>query len=120
MSRTASQENYLETILILSTKNPVVRAVDIASELGFSKPSISLATKNLKESGYITITPQGYIYLTESGKAIAETIFERHQIITKVLVHLGVPEKIAEEDACRIEHVISETSFKAIKKHGNI
>lgn len=118
MSRTESQENYLETILILSTKKPVVRSVDIANELGFSKPSVSLAMKTLKEANLITITSEGYIYLTDEGLKIAKTIYERHQVITKMLVFIGVPENIAEEDACRIEHVISETTFEAIKKHG--
>ena len=118
MHRSESQENYLETILILSTKKPVVRSVDIANELGFSKPSVSLATKHLKEANLITITPEGYIYLTEHGKKIADTIYERHCVITNMLMALGVPADIAEEDACRMEHVISETSFEAIKKHG--
>lgn len=118
MARTESQENYLETILILSKSKPVVRSVDIANELGFSKPSVSLATKTLRESGMITITSEGYIYLTEEGKRIAESVYERHQVITDMLVALGVPADIAEEDACRIEHVISETTFEAIKKHG--
>ena len=118
MSRTESQENYLETILMLSEKKPVVRAVDIANELGFSKPSVSLAMKNLKSSELITITPEGYIYLTEDGMEIAKSIYERHQVITELLTHLGIPADIAEEDACRIEHVISETTFEAIRKHG--
>lgn len=118
MGRTESQENYLETILILSKKKPVVRAVDIANELGFSKPSVSSATKTLRESELITITPEGYIYLTEEGQHIAETIYERHQVITELLTRLGVPSDIAEEDACRIEHVISKETFDAIKKHG--
>ena len=118
MARTESQENYLETILILSKKKPVVRSVDIANELGFKKPSISIAVKNLKEQEYITVTPEGYIYLTPAGAKIAKSIYERHQILTNALTRLGVPAEIAEEDACRIEHVISEETFKAIKAHG--
>lgn len=117
MARTESQENYLETILILSEKKPVVRSVDIANELGFKKPSISVAMKNLREQDYITVTPEGYIYLTPSGLKIAQTIYERHHVLTDALIQLGVPARIAEEDACRIEHVISEDSFQAIKKH---
>lgn len=118
MKSTESQENYLETILILSAKKPVVRSVDIANELGFQKPSVSIAMKNLKEQGHITVTPEGYIYLTDSGRKIAGTIYERHQTITNILIRLGVPTDIAEEDACKIEHVISQTTFDAIKKHG--
>lgn len=117
MNHTESMENYLETILILSRTKPVVRSVDIAEELGFSKPSVSVATKKLKESGHITVTKEGYIYLTDSGKEIAETILERHELISQWLIFLGVDEKTAMEDACRIEHVISPESFAAIKNH---
>lgn len=117
MNHTESMENYLETILILSRTKPVVRSVDIAEELGFSKPSVSVATKKLKESGHITVTKEGYIYLTDSGKEIAETILERHELISQWLIFLGVDEKTAMEDACRIEHVISPESFSAIKNH---
>lgn len=116
MARTESQENYLETILILSKKKPVVRSVDIAAELGFSKPSISIAIKNLKAQGLVTVTPEGFIYLTDAGAQIAGGVYERHQVLTDALVRLGVPEKIAEEDACRIEHIISEETFQAIKE----
>lgn len=116
MERTESQENYLEVILMLSKKKPVVRSVDIANELGFKKPSISIAMKNLKELEYITVTPEGYIYLTETGIKIAQGIYERHQIITDLLVSLGVAADTAEDDACRIEHVISEDTFQALKK----
>ena len=112
-----SAENYLESILMLSKKLPVVRSIDIANELGFKKSSVSIAMKNLRESGHITVTKEGYIYLTESGKEIAEMIYERHQLLTSWLIRLGVDPKIAEEDACRIEHVISEESFEAIKHH---
>lgn len=117
MERTESQENYLETILILSRKKPVVRSVDIANELGYKKPSISVAMKNLREQNHITVTPEGYIYLTESGLKIANTIYERHEVLTNYLTRLGVNPKVAEEDACRIEHIISEETFTAIKNH---
>lgn len=120
MKRTESQENYLETILLLSKKKPVVRSVDIANELGFAKPSISIAVKNLKEQEYITVTPEGYIYLTSTGLQVAQNIYERHQVLTNALIQLGVPTKTAEEDACRIEHVISEATFDAVKKHVNL
>ena len=112
-----SAENYLETILVLSKKLPVVRSVDISNELGFKKSSVSIAMKNLREKGHITVTDAGYIYLTESGKQIADLIHERHELLSSWLVRLGVPEEIATEDACRIEHVISKESFAAIKNH---
>ena len=112
-----SSENYLETILILSKSHPVVRSVDVAEELGFKKSSVSVAMKNLREREHITVTKEGYIYLTESGRVIAEMIYERHQLLSAWLVKLGVDEKIAAEDACKIEHVISQESFDAIKKH---
>ena len=112
-----SAENYLETILLLSKKLRVVRSVDIANELGYKKSSISIAMKHLREKNHITVSPEGYIDLTETGLAIAEMVFERHEIITSVLTALGVPEEIASEDACRIEHVISQESFDAIKDH---
>ena len=112
-----SAENYLETILVLSKKLPVVRSVDISNELGFKKSSVSIAMKNLREKGHITVTDAGYIYLTESGKQIADMIYEGHELLSSWLVRLGVPEEIATEDACRIEHVISKESFAAIKNH---
>lgn len=116
-----SAENYLETILMLSKELPVVRSVDIANELGFKKSSVSVAMKNLREKNHITVTKAGFIYLTDSGKEIAEMIYERHQLISSCLIKLGVPEEIAAEDACRIEHVISKESFEALKKHiGNM
>lgn len=117
MKTNESAENYLETILILSHKLPVVRSVDIATELGFKKPSVSVAMKNLREKGHIRVTDAGYIYLTDEGKEIAEMIYERHDILTKCLIALGVSDKTAEEDACKIEHVISRESFQAIKAH---
>lgn len=117
MNVNESAENYLETILILSKKRPVVRSVDIAEELGFKKSSVSVAMKNLREKNHITVTKEGYIYLTNSGREIAEMIYERHELLTAWLVRLGVDPEIAAEDACRIEHVISKESFEAIKKH---
>lgn len=117
MANTESAENYLETILILSKKLPVVRSVDVATELGFKKSSVSIAMKNLRQKQHITVTDAGYIYLTDSGREIAEMIYERHQLISSWLMTLGVPEDIATEDACRMEHVISKESFEALKKH---
>ncbi len=111
-----SAENYLETILILSHSHPVVRSVDVAEELGFKKSSVSVAMKNLREKNHITVTREGFIYLTDSGREIAEMIYERHQLLTAWLTHLGVDPKVAAQDACRIEHVISPESFEAIKK----
>lgn len=110
-----SAENYLETILVLSQKLPVVRSVDIANELNFKKSSVSIAMKNLREKNHIRVTDAGFIYLTDSGKEIAEMIYERHKWISETLIRLGVPEEIATEDACRIEHVISRESFNALK-----
>ena len=112
-----SAENYLETILMLSKKLPVVRSVDIANELDFKKSSVSIAMKNLREGGKITVTQAGYIYLTDSGRAIAEMIYERHEWLTNWLISLGVDSNIAAEDACKMEHVISKESFEALKNH---
>ncbi|MDD6291217.1 MAG: metal-dependent transcriptional regulator [Lachnospiraceae bacterium] len=112
-----SAENYLETILILSKKLPVVRSVDIANELGYKKSSVSIAMKNLREKNQITVTDAGFIYLTDEGKQIAEMIYERHELLSECLVRLGVDSQTAAEDACRIEHVISAESFSAIKSH---
>lgn len=117
MATNESSENYLETILILSKTLPVVRSVDVATELGFKKSSVSIAMKNLREKEYITVSDSGYIHLTDAGREIAEMIYERHELFTKWLVNLGVDEKIAAEDACKMEHVISRESFEAIKKH---
>ena len=114
-----SAENYLETILVLSETLPVVRSVDVANELGFKKSSVSVAMKNLREKEHITVTDAGFIYLTESGRKIAEMIRERHQLLTMWLTKLGVPQEIASEDACKLEHVLSTESFEAIKKYAN-
>ena len=102
-----SAENYLETILRLSERLPHVRSIDIVNELDFSKPSVSVAMKNLRQNGYILMDSDGYITLTDAGMEIASKIYERHKILTSVLT----------QDACKMEHVISETSFQAIKKH---
>lgn len=114
-----SAENYLETIYVLSKELPVVRSVDIANELGFKKSSVSVAMKNLREKEHITVTDAGFIYLTDSGKRIAEMIHERHELLAAWLTKLGVSEDIASEDACKLEHVLSKESFEAIKKHAN-
>ena len=114
-----SAENYLETILILSQSKGKgeVRSIDIVNELEFSKPSVSVAMKNLRENGYITVDKDGYIRLTDKGLEIAEKMYERHTLLSQWLIKLGVDEKVAVEDACRMEHVISAESFAAIKKH---
>lgn len=112
-----SAENYLETILILSKRMGAVRSIDIANELDFSKPSVSVAMKNLREGGYISTDANGYITLLDKGLHIAENIYERHTLLSEWLVRLGVDEKTAAEDACRIEHVLSKESFDAIKRH---
>lgn len=111
-----SGENYLEAILILKERNGYVRSIDVAHELGFSKPSVSRAMSVLKREGHIEMDGLNQILLTESGRKIAETIYERHQVLSKFLVSLGVDEKIAVADACRIEHVISPESFDKIKE----
>ena len=112
-----SAENYLETILILRQKNGQVRSVDIAAHLGFSKPSVSVAMKHFRENGFITIEDGGSIVLTEAGLEIAERTFERHNLIKRVLTALGVSPETAREDACRIEHVISEESFEKLRSY---
>lgn len=116
MSNTRSSENYLETILMLSKKLPVVRSVDIAIELNYSKPSVSVAMKHLREDGCIVVSQAGFITLTEKGMEIASSIYERHTVLTKWLISLGVDPKVAAEDACEMEHQISDESFRAMKK----
>lgn len=111
-----SGENYLEAILVLKNRNGYVRAIDVAHELGFSKPSVSRAMSILKKEGHIETDPLNQILLTESGKKIAETIYERHQVLTKFLESIGVDSETAANDACRIEHVISPVSFEKIKE----
>ncbi|MCL2793543.1 MAG: metal-dependent transcriptional regulator [Spirochaetaceae bacterium] len=112
-----SIENYLETILVLSHNDKQVRSIDIVNELDYSKPSVSVAMKNLRAKGYIEVDGDGYITLTESGKKIAESIYERHMLISDWLIFLGVDRKTAVNDACKMEHCMSEKSFLAIKKH---
>ncbi|RDU24711.1 metal-dependent transcriptional regulator [Anaerosacchariphilus polymeriproducens] len=119
MTINESAENYLETILILSKTLPVVRSIDIATELGFKKSSVSVAMKNLRTNNYITVTDSGFIYLTDSGKEIADMIYERHRFLSSWLEELGVDPNTASNDACKIEHVISKESFAAIKKYVN-
>ena len=112
-----SAENYLETILVLGLKGNQVRSIDIANELEFSKPSVSVAMKNLREKGYILTDADGYITLTAKGRKIADSMYERHVAISDWLVFLGVDKKTAVQDACKMEHTMSEKSFSAIKKH---
>ena len=114
-----SVEDYLETILILSRHKAQVRSIDVANELGYSKPSVSRAMGILREENYITVGKDGGLLLTEKGRALAETIYERHTVLSKMLIHLGVSEETAAADACRMEHVISDESFQAIKRHAN-
>ena len=117
MRSNESSEDYLETILILGNRSSLVRAVDIAAEMGFKKPSVSVAMKNLRENGYVVINKEGHIFLTDAGREIAEMIYERHTLLSTWLISLGVSPETAAEDACRMEHVISKESFSAIKEH---
>lgn len=110
-----SAEDYLETILIIQERKGSVRSIDIANELGFSKPSVSVAMKNLRENGYIKVDDGGHITLTDAGFAIAAKVYERHCVVTEYFVMLGVDRETAEKDACRIEHILSIDSFRAIK-----
>ena len=114
-----SVQDYLETIYVLNNSMAQVRSIDIANELSYSKPSVSVAMKNLRTNGYIEVSAEGYITLTESGLQIAQTVYERHSLMTKFLIHLGVDPEIAKEDACMMEHDISTESFEALKKHIN-
>ena len=112
-----SAENYLETILILKGRMGEVRSIDIVNELEFAKPSVSVAMKKLRESGHILTDEEGYITLTDKGRDVAERMYERHTLLSDYLVALGVNEGTAVEDACRIEHVISEESFDKLREH---
>ena len=114
-----SAENYLETILMLEKRKGAVRSIDIATALEYSKPSVSVAMKNLRENGYIETSSDGYITLTDKGREIAAEMYERHTMITRWLVSLGVPEDVAADDACKIEHVLSAETFEAIKRHAH-
>ena len=111
-----SGEMYLETILILSQRQPVVRSVDVAEYMGFSKPSVSRAVSLLKQGEYITVEKDGFLWLTEAGRELAEKIYERHQVLTALLKQFGVSDEIAEQDACRMEHDISDETFQALQK----
>lgn len=117
MALLESGEMYLETIHVLSKINPHVRSIDISEHMGYSKPSVSRAVGILKQGGYILVDKDGFITLTDSGKAVAEKIFQRHTVISTLLIRLGVSPEVAAEDACRIEHAISDESFTAIKAH---
>lgn len=119
MNLLESGEMYLETILLLSKKNQYVRSIDVADEMGYSKPSVSRAVGILKSNKYITVDTEGHITLTDSGRESAERIYERHTILTEFFVKIGVDEKIASSDACKIEHHISDEAFEAIKKFIN-
>ena len=112
-----SAEDYLEAMLMMRERHGYIRSVDIAAELGVTKPSVSYAVKRLREAGYITMAEDGHITLNPSGQEIAERIYERHKVLTKLLVDLGVDEETAREDACKIEHDLSVETFDAIKKH---
>ena len=112
-----SGEMYLEAIYVLSQKRGKIRAIDVGAYLGYTKPSVSRAIGLLKKDGYITVDTEGYITLTEKGMTHAEQLYERHTVLTNMLIALGIDEKTATEDACRIEHVISDKSFAAVKKH---
>ncbi|HPE16149.1 MAG TPA: metal-dependent transcriptional regulator [Oscillospiraceae bacterium] len=119
MKMQESSEMYLETILVLSRRHPLVRSIDIAGELDYKKPSVSVAMKKLRENGYIEMDEDGFITLTGKGRAVAETMYERHTFLSDWFIRLGVSEAVAVADACRMEHVISPESFAAIKKHVN-
>ena len=112
-----SAENYLESMLMIKKQKGFARSIDVANDLGFSKPSVSVAMKNFREEGYIVIDDEGHISLTEKGLKIAEGVYERHQVIASALIAIGVDEKIAYEDSCKIEHDISEQTFKKLKEY---
>ena len=120
MALKESGEMYLETIYVLTRKSDSVRSIDVCESLGYSKPSVSRAVGLLKNGGFITVSKEGYLSLTKSGEDVAKKLFERHTIISEFLISLGVDENVATEDACRIEHVISDESFNAIKKKVNL
>ena len=110
-------EMYLETIYVLSLKSPNVRAIDVGEYMGYSKPSVSRAMGLLKQSGHVAVDKDGFLTLTKLGRETAEKIYERHTVLRDMLIHLGVSEEVASADACRIEHVISDASFEAIRRH---
>ena len=112
-----SREDYLEAILVLSKKLPLVRSIDVANYMEFSKPSVSVAVSNLKNALLLTVEADGGLHLTDAGRALAEQIYERHSLLSKWLTSLGVDEETAAADACRIEHVLSQSSFEALRNH---
>ncbi|MBR2880728.1 MAG: metal-dependent transcriptional regulator [Oscillospiraceae bacterium] len=114
-----SGEMYIETIYVLTRENPNIRAIDVGERMGFSKPSVSRALGILKQGGYVTVSPEGFLSLTESGIDVAEKIYARHELLKNFLVSIGVDEETAAEDACKMEHAISDTSFEAMKRHLN-
>ncbi|MEG2013038.1 MAG: metal-dependent transcriptional regulator [Acetivibrio sp.] len=117
MKRQESKEDYLETILILKNRISMVRSIDIVNEMNFTKPSVSIGMKNLREGGFITMDTNGYITLTEQGEKIASCVYERHLVLTEALVAIGVSKETAKADACRVEHDISTETFDKIKEH---
>ncbi len=112
-----SSEDYLEAMLVMQERHGYIRSIDIAAELNVTKPSVSYATKRLRENGYITMDKEGLITLTDKGLEIAESMYERHRLLTQFFVRLGIREDVAREDACKIEHDLSEETFQAIKNH---
>lgn len=111
-----SGENYLEAIYMLGEKQGAVRSIDVVNHLGFSKPTVSVAVHTLERNGFLTISPEGHLRLTDEGQKIAERIYERHKVLSSILMAIGVPESIAMEDACKLEHDLSELSFEKIKQ----
>ena len=120
MALQESGQMYLESIFVLSKTGKPVRSIDVSEYMGFSKPSVSRAIGLLKSGGYITVNKEGYLHLTEEGLRVAENIYEKHTLLTKFLIRLGVSEETASEDACKMEHIISDESFEAIKKHAGL
>ncbi len=114
-----SGENYLEAIYMIAEKQGNVRSIDVVNHLGFSKPTVSVAVHTLERDGFLTISQEGYLRLTDAGTEIAERIYERHKVLTAILIELGVPQDIAAEDACKLEHDLSELSFEKIKNYYN-
>ena len=112
-----SGEDYLERILVLSKKKEFVKSIDIVESMSFSKPSVSIAMKKLRENGYILIDEKGYITLTDLGRSVAEKTYERHQVLSDIFISIGVDDDTAKADACRVEHDLSDETFEAIKKH---
>lgn len=112
-----SGENYLEAIYMLSEKGGSVRSIDVVNHLGFSKPTVSVAVHTLERNGFLTISPEGHLHLTDSGLEIAQRMYERHRVLSSLLIKLGVPENIALEDACKLEHDLSDVSFEKIKDY---